>query len=196
MHTANVFQDGTLLTHIPRMGFLDACTNPVRTDATGRRVIVPWRGFGPVLLLRTDADAARAKRVYKRMFVGTILLISVGARWLGYGMIPIALAFQLVCVYLVTRGLPSAGIRAVELPRLPRGEAVARSNEVIGKPLLWTMRAVWPLMSGFMIWGAIEFGGAVGWVTALFAVLLNFVLVYEYLQERAYRRSVGSPAVR
>ncbi len=174
------------------MGYFEACANPVRTDATGRRVIVPFRWFGPVYLLRDDAEVARAKRGVKWMQITSFALI-VGAGVRGPTLmlrliIPLILG-QIAWVYFLTRSLGDAGIRASDMPRLRRGEAVARSNAMMGRPLLWTVRVGAIGMNFFFLWGALRFGDTYAWLgTALFG-LLNCLQVYDFFQERSYRRS-------
>ncbi|MGI9090675.1 MAG: hypothetical protein ACR2GG_06190 [Gemmatimonadaceae bacterium] len=48
------------------MGYFDACVQPFRPDALGRRVIVPFRWSGPVYLV-PDNDAERVRRGLKQL---------------------------------------------------------------------------------------------------------------------------------
>jgi len=99
------------------------------------------------------------------------------------------IAAQILWIYLLTRGLVGAGIKGSDMPRLPRGEAVARSNALMGKPLVWTIRAGAIAMNAFFLWGGLHFGDTYAWLGAAFFGLLNCGQLYDFFQERSYRKS-------
>ena len=177
------------------MGYFEACANPVRTDATGRRVIVPFRWFGPVYLLRSDAEITRVRRGVKWMQIASfaaIIAAGVGgpARMLQV-IIPLILC-QILWMYLVVRGLVGAGVKSSDMPRIPRGEALAQSNAALGKSLLWTIRVGALGMNAFFLWGALHFGDTDAWLGAALFGLLNCIQMYDFVQERSYRNSRAS----
>lgn len=177
--------------HIHDMGYFNAF-DPVRTDSAGRRVIAPWRWFGPVFLLRTDEEVARVRRGFKWLLICSVASAALATPRSGLRVVVPLIPGQILWAYLLTRGLQDAGLKPADLPKLPRGEAVARSNALIGMPLVWAFRVLLPVMTIFFIWGAWEFGGAPGWLGAPIFALLDIVMVRDYLQERAYRKSLAT----
>ena len=180
----------TISMHIHNMGFFDA-VDPVRTDSAGRNVIAPLRWFGPVFLLRSDAEVARVRRGYKWLLICSVALAALATPRFGLRVLVPLIPCEILWVYLLTCGLQHAGLKPADLPKLPRGEAVARSNALMGRPLVWALRVLLPVMTILFIWGAWEFGGAPGWIGTPIFVLLNIVMVRDYFQERAYRKSLA-----
>ena len=180
--------------NIFELGYFEACANPVRTAADGRSVIVPFRWFGPVCLLRDDADVVRVKRGFKWLQISTFAAIVVTSGIFGLRIIIPLLVGQCLWLYLLTRRLVATDLTPADLPRMPRGEAVARTHATMGKPLVWATRALTPVVSVLFFWGAWKFGGAIAWIGTPLIILLNGMLVYDFLQLRAYRKSATTPS--
>ncbi len=172
------------------MGYLEACANPIRTDAAGQRVVVPLRWFGPVYLLQDDADVARIKRGYKWLQISTIAFAGIASVWFGQGIVVPMILCQFLWVYLFTRGLVLLDIKAADLPRVPRAEAVARSNAAMGKTLVWLIRALMLPATGLFLWGAWEFRGIEAWIGVPLILFMDAILIFDIAQQRAYSKSL------
>ena len=175
------------------MGYFEACANPVRTDATGQRVIVPLRWFGPVYLLRNDAEVARIKRGYKWLPISTAVFAGIASVWFGLGVVVPMILVQLLWVYLLTRGLVVLDMKAADMPRVPRAEAVARSHAAMGTTMVWLTRAIAVAVTVLFLWGAWEFGGIEAWIGVPTILLLDGVFVFDIVQQRSYRKSQAAP---
>ncbi len=173
------------------MGYFEACSNPIRTDATGQRVVVPLRWFGPVYLLRDDADVARVRRGYKWMLILSILFVALGTGPLGVHIVVLIVLGQLLWIYLLTRGLVVTGVKAADLPRVPRAEAVARSNAAVGKTMLWLTRGLMVPATGLFLWGAWEFRGIEAWIGVPLILFLDAMLIFDIVQQRSYNKSLA-----
>jgi len=176
------------------MGYFDACVQPFRPDALGRRVIIPFGWFGPVYLV-SDNDAERVRRGLKQLLACNLAALFgsalIGA--LSFKVVPFFIAGQLLWTYLLTRNLPRAGVSRKDLPRIPRREAVGRYYAAMGKPRLWITTVLMLAMNAFFIWGAVEFGGVVGWIVTISFTIVNGVMIFDLIRSRSNYNSPASP---
>jgi hypothetical protein len=171
------------------MRYLDEPANPIRQDAAGRNVVVPLRWFGPVYLLRNDAELARVERGYKWLRIASVIFIGAAIRMGLLEVFPL-IAGNALWVYVLTRGLVRSGMHVSDLPRTPRPEAIARSITTLGAPLLSLLLILGVTMSAGSVWAALRFRGAEFWFGATLFALVSGLLVENIITARNYRRSV------
>lgn len=139
------------------MGYLDSfAANIFRERRDGQRVIAPFGIFGRVYEVPSEEVAVKITNAVRRMAALMLLCIvavqtTFGWHWnLLAG--PLLLMLFYTRMYVLTRGLPPAGVAVRDLVPVSRGEMMARSGRALGRRWLLALLA---LSVGFVAAGVV-----------------------------------------